>query len=615
MKYFGKSAVALAVSFQFFSVAASAQNLLQNANFEAGGNPVTACAGGGTTHPAVSGTLAHYWIENSCHLETGASVTYALDANTFRTGALSQRVVTSGKVGQFWTQVTLNDNKRYTTSIWLKASAPMSVYLQLRAQGSPYTAYGSALVNVTTNWQQFTFDGYAPASNGGSVAGGVFVLPQQAGTLWMDDASVTAVTDTTVNTPRLEAVPKTYFGMHIHRDPNWPSVGTTIGSDRMWDGEGVQWADIFPVDPALGGTPDWTKFDARINAALAKGAEPVMVLGGNIPRWASSDPNGLQDGSSRYGPGSSAPPVSEAVWTAWVTAVAQRAQGKVKHWEIWNEPYQSGAFQADVPRLARLAQLAYPILKSVDSTNKVLSPSFDPNDNRFMERFLQAGGGAYTDIVSLHAYDFYIGDKLNLTVPAPRGGDLAGPEAMYHKEHLIRNAKLVLTRYGHGSKPIWNTEGGYTNAKTATGAPNDADAAPVVARNLINGWVMGGLDRNFFYSWDHHQFAAGGREAVQGNNVYVKTAVGKAFEQVATWMTGIPISARTVDANGTQTIELSPGIGYAKRFIVWNPTGNFPYTVPSGWDYVSYQTKIDGTKIAIPSGFQATPSPVLLTRF
>ncbi|HIV72646.1 MAG TPA: hypothetical protein H9903_17050 [Candidatus Aquabacterium excrementipullorum] len=610
MKLHGKSGMALALALQLLSVGASAQQLLSSPGFETGGSGVSCRLG----TVAVSGQLDNQWGENSCWITSNSSLVYALDPINPHSGLFSQSVESSAGAGQFWTPVALNRNKKYTASIWLRANQPMVVQLQLRPLDSPYTNYGSLMAKVTTAWQQFTFDAYGPAVPS-MVPGGLFVLLQQSGKLWVDDASVTAVTDTTAETLRTDVVPKTYFGMHIHRDPTWPTMGGTIGSYRLWDTDGAQWADIYPINPAQGGTPDWAEFDARLNAAIANGAEPVVVLGGNIPNWASSDPRGLLVGSSLYGAGSSAPPVSEAVWVTWVTAVAQRAKGKVKHWEIWNEPYQNAAFRADVSRLVRLAQLAYPILKNADADNKVLSPSFDAYDNGFLERYLQAGGGAYMDIVSLHAYDDFGGNLLDATVSLfKKQGDPESAEAMYYKEHLVRNTKVVLTRYNQQAKPVWNTEGGY-QAKSATGARNDVAAAPVLARNLIMGWAFGGIDRNFFYSWDHRgDWVAGAYESVQGSNVYVEGVAGKAYEQVAKWLTGAQMESRSVDSYGTWTIVLNRGTGSAKQYLVWNPRGNYGYAPPTGTDYVSYVNRLDGTRSAIPSPFTATPSPVLLTR-
>jgi hypothetical protein len=610
MMHHGIRACSLAAAVQLLPLPIWAQQLLSNPGFELGAHAVSCQPG----QPAVSGQLDNQWSENSCWINSQSRVAYARDTANPRSGYYSQSVESVAGIGQFWTPVPLINGKRYTASIWLKASQAMAVQLQLRAQAPPYTAYGSLIAKVTTNWQQFSFEGHAPVSSG-VVPGGLFVLFQQPGKLWLDDPSVTAVTDSSVDSLRTDVVPKSYFGMHIHRDPRWPTVGTTIGSFRMWDSNGTQWADIYPVDPALGGKPDWTAFDARLDAAIANGAEPVVVLGGNIPHWATSDPYGALAGSNFYGRGSSAPPASDAAWTAWVKAVAQRAQGKVKHWEIWNEPYQSAAFRNDAQRLVRLAQLAYPILKGVDADNKVLSPSFDVYDNSFLERHLQAGGGAYMDIVSVHAYDYFGGNLLDGTVPAAsKQGDPASPEAMFYKEHLIHNTRLVLARYGQQAKPIWNTEGGY-QAWLANGTRSDTAAAPVVARNLIMGWAFGGIDRNFYYSWDHRDdWAAGAYETVAGSNVYIKNAVGRAYEQVATWLTGAQMESKSVDANGSWTIVLNRGASVPRQYLVWNPKGSYGYSVPSGTNYVTHITRLDGSKTTISSPFVATPSPVLMTR-
>ena len=89
---------------------------------------------------------------------------------------------------------------------------------------------------------------------------------------------------------------------------------------------------------------------------------------------------------------------------------------------------------------------------------------------------------------------------------------------------------------------------------------------------------------------------------------------GKAYEQVAKWLTGAQMESRSVDSYGTWTIVLNRGTGSAKQYLVWNPRGNYGYAPPTGTDYVSYVNRLDGTRSAIPSPFTATPSPVLLTR-
>lgn len=610
MKFLNLSAMVLIVSIPLYSPAVWAQQLLFNPGFEAGAAAVS-CSSGTLR---VSGQLGRGWGDNSCWIGSNSALLYSLDASSPRSGSVSQVIESTLGLGQFWTPLSFSAGKRYAASIWLKADQAMEVSLLLRAEGVPYTQYGSIVAKVTTQWQQFTFDAEAPVASG-SVPGGLFVVLRQPGKLWLDEASVTAVADTSPDTLRTGVVPKSYFGMHIHRDPRWPAVGGTIGSYRLWDTEGTQWADIYPVDPALGGAPDWAEFDARLNAAIANGAEPVVVLGGNIPKWASSDPTGIRSGANAYGPGSSAPPLKESAWVQWVTAVAQRAQGRVKHWEIWNEPYQSAAFRVDVPRLVRLAQLAYPILKNAAPDSTVLSPSFDIYDNSFLERYLQAGGGAYMDVVSLHAYDTFVGNLLDGTVAAAaRKGDPASAETLFYQDHLIRNTKRVLARYNQQGKPVWNTESGY-ESRSATGLPNAGGAVSLMARHLILGWAVGGLDRSFYYSWDHRSsFASGGDEQIAGSNVYVVNNVGKAYEQVAKWLTGAQMESKSVDSNGSWTIVLNRGASLPRQYLVWNPKGAYGYTVPSGTNYVTHITRLDGSKTTISSPFVATPSPVLMTR-
>jgi len=58
----------------------------------------------------------------------------------------------------------------------------------------------------------------------------------------------------------------------------------------------------------------------------------------------------------------------------WVTTVVTRNAGRVKYWEIWNEPDSSDFFTGNINQLVTYAQHAYTIIKSIDPSAKVISP-------------------------------------------------------------------------------------------------------------------------------------------------------------------------------------------------------------------------------------------------
>lgn len=604
------SALAVAASTYMIGVAQAAE-LLGNPGFEAGSTTVTNCTGAGSTAPSISGQLALNWESNNCWMNKPTStVAFAMEAG--RLGGSSQAFTTNSPTGdaQLASWVWLTPGQRYTTSIWLKADRATEVVLQLRAWGAPYTAYGSAVAKVGTTWQKFTFDGVAP-NVVNQIGGGLFVSPTGVAKVWMDDASVTSVADSTQGLQdRTTALPATYFGMHVHRDPKWPAVGKTMRAERFWDAEGVQWPDVYPSN---GTTANWTKFDARVSRAIANGAEIVMTLGGNVPGWATSDPTGAK-GCNFYAAGSSTFPSSDQVWQDWVRAVGTRAKGKIRNWEIWNEPYQCSAITSDLPRLAKMAADARAILKQIDPLNVVLSPTFDLGDKTYLERYLQAAkaaypnGEAYGDVLSVHAYDNFIGAYLDdrVTKDFSRSSSV---ETMFDQEHLVLNMKQVLARYGLSGKSIWNTEAGYLKAATASGTANDAAGAPFVARHYLLGWAAG-LDRSFYYAWDQRGLVvAGSREATEGSNNYVPTAVAGAFQQVAQWTSGA-ITSKPDTSTGVYVMKLKRGL--TTSIIAWNPSASttLTYAPPAK---LTRRTDLSGAVSIVSGAMTMTGSPVLFT--
>lgn len=97
---------------------------------------------------------------------------------------------------------------------------------------------------------------------------------------------------------------------------------------------GVKVARVHPNWGATQRSPgapyDWSAFDEMVSLHERAGIEPQVLLSGT-PRWA------VRKGIDPANAGSSAPP-DPGLWRVWVRAVAQRYAGRVRFWEIWNEP-------------------------------------------------------------------------------------------------------------------------------------------------------------------------------------------------------------------------------------------------------------------------------------
>jgi len=285
------------------------------------------------------------------------------------------------------------------------------------------------------------------------------------------------------------AFPKEYFGLHIHRSDQgttWPTV--PFGSWRLWDAY-VTWADLEPA-------PNQWRFerlDRLVAMARITGTDVLLPLA-NTPTWAaarSTEP-------SAYKLGNASEPASMDAWRNYVKTVGNRYKGKVRNYEIWNEPNIKHHYSGSVEKLVEMTCEASRILKTIDPANQIISPAATAGARGHIDyliSFLELGGKNCIDIV---AYHFYV----------PNGS----PEDMVP---IIRNVKAAMKSSGIGEKPLWNTETGWWIAN-GDGTPDSAlfskggwkkleqntQAGEYLRRAFIVARVEG-VDRFYWYSWDH----------------------------------------------------------------------------------------------------------------
>jgi len=116
----------------------------------------------------------------------------------------------------------------------------------------------------------------------------------------------------------------------------------------------------------------------------------------------------------------------------WVTAM----KGKVKYWEVVNEPN----FSMNPVQYVETLKMAYSIIKSADPQAVVMGPDVCGLDLGWNKAFLEAGGAKYIDAYSVHDYE---GD-----------GDIDPFHWMWKMDQL----RALMNANGAGGKPIWQTE-------------------------------------------------------------------------------------------------------------------------------------------------------------
>ena len=200
------------------------------------------------------------------------------------------------------------------------------------------------------------------------------------------------------------------------------------------------------------GEPDpvdaWEKYDHIVGLAEQYGLEIIVRLG-NPPAWTRAD----GDAAGHF-----APPDDYEDFSRFATAVAERYRGRLRHFQVWNEPNiypEWGEQPVDPEGYTRLLCGAYEALKAVDRDIVVISGALAPtvaldwrdlNDFIFLQRMYDAGAGACFDVLSMQGYGLNSGptDRRMRPTTVNFGRNL------YIREIMIAN--------GDAHKAIWLSE-------------------------------------------------------------------------------------------------------------------------------------------------------------
>jgi hypothetical protein len=283
-----------------------------------------------------------------------------------------------------------------------------------------------------------------------------------------------------------------------------------------------------------------------VDEAEAHSVSPLLVLA-HSPSWASARPKER----SGYKPGFAAEPADIADWRNYVKEVGTRYRGRIREYQVWNEPSDKVHFSGSLEKMVELTCEAYKVLKSIDPANKVVSPGSAGASYhiKYLDDFLKSGGARCIDVVAHH---FYV----------PR----FGPEAMVP---IIREVRGVMQRNGLANMPLWNTETGWWIAST-DGRPEheivtkggwrkldaDREAGGVLQRAFLLARAEG-VDRFYWYAWTNSygwgltDTAGKPKPAAQYWNQIAKTMLGRRVEQCVA--TGIEYVCNLGGANLLRT--------------------------------------------------------------
>ena len=160
---------------------------------------------------------------------------------------------------------------------------------------------------------------------------------------------------------------------------------------------------IAPSHSASWGVESWAPAIAETGIRWMRGfyqAEPDRVLG-------VAEKNGFQVAGilqwSRKGGPHTFPSGALPEWKAYVAGILRKTGGRVRHWEVWNEPPNFS--QSKSPEdYAKIVVAAYEAAKEVDPDVRIGLAAQSVNLN-FLAQALDAGAAGHFDYVTVHPYE------------------------------------------------------------------------------------------------------------------------------------------------------------------------------------------------------------------
>ena len=194
----------------------------------------------------------------------------------------------------------------------------------------------------------------------------------------------------------------------------------------------------------------WTKYDNIVDLAEKHGLNIICRLD-NPPAWSRAD---------RDARGALLPPDDYEDFGDFVYAVVTRYRGRVRYYQIWNEPNLVREWgKVSAKEYVDLLRVAYERAKEADPDCVVLAGALSAtielddeewgkgiNDFIYLQQMYDAGAAAYFDILSMQGYGLYSGPTDRRM--RPRVLNFSRP--LYIREIMVKN--------GDAKKLVWISE-------------------------------------------------------------------------------------------------------------------------------------------------------------
>jgi polysaccharide biosynthesis protein PslG len=194
----------------------------------------------------------------------------------------------------------------------------------------------------------------------------------------------------------------------------------------------------------------WDKYDNIVDLAEKYDLQIIVRLS-HPPAWTRAD------GNTR---GTFAPPDNLADYADFVRAVVSRYKGRIRYYQIWNEPNiypEWGEAPVDPAGYAALLKSGYESVKAVDPGAVVICGALAAtiemdghpngmNDFLFLQRMYDAGARPYFDVMAVQGYGLW---------SAPTDRRMRPRVLNFSRPQYVRD---IMVKNGDAQKPIWMTE-------------------------------------------------------------------------------------------------------------------------------------------------------------
>lgn len=222
------------------------------------------------------------------------------------------------------------------------------------------------------------------------------------------------------------------------------------------------WGEVEPE----AGKWRWNALDAQMSYLEGQHIAFGGILAGS-PKWNTKDKPGTLPVNNLAG------------WSNYVWAVVKHARGRIKYWEVWNEPPNGTGRDQTAADYAKIVIAAYDAAKAADPTCLIGIAAKSVAIN-YLDQAIAAGAKGHFDYVTLHPYE-----TAGWTITHP------GSEMVYLQINGTLRKMLAARDPAKVNCPLIFTELGYAAGGEYSTKIGNCSAPEVQAHAVVKYYSMG----------------------------------------------------------------------------------------------------------------------------